>query len=224
MQTNEVGRCSHLMPAFGAVALETGRSLALIDIGAGAGLNLLWDRFDYRYSNGASFGSGRSPVCIECESRGQMPQIPARFPAVSFSVGVDLQPIDLRDDAQYRWLEALIWPEHSDRTALLANAREIWLQQPPRVQAGDALEMLPILIAEAPADSALCVFHCHALNQFPVQARDSFRGLLRSAAQSRPIFHVSSEGERMEVVRMEGDRLTTLLSVSRSSHGRWIQW
>ena len=224
VQTNEVGRCSHLMPAFCAVAHEAGRSLALIDIGAGAGLNLLWDRFDYRYSNGVAFGSGESPVCIECQTRGEMPRLPARFPAVSFSVGVDLHPIDIGDDEQYRWLEALIWPDHAERTALLANAREVWLQQSPRVEAGDALELLPVLVAEAPADSALCVFHCHALNQFPVEARESFMGLLRSAAQSRPVFHVSSEGERMDVVRMEGGRSTTLLSVSRSAHGRWVEW
>ncbi|MCY4059377.1 MAG: DUF2332 domain-containing protein [Gammaproteobacteria bacterium] len=224
VQTNEVGRCSHLMPAFCVIARETGRDLALIDIGAGAGLNLLWNRFDYRYSNGAAFGCGRSPVRIACESRGEMPPLPSSFPAVSFSAGVDLNPIDLADDEQYRWLEALIWPEHADRTALLAGAREVWLKQPPRVEAGDALEWLPDLVAEVPADAALCVFHCHALNQFPVQARESFAGLLRAAAQSRPLFHVSSEGERLVATRLEGGRSTRLLSVLRSAHGRWIQW
>lgn len=109
------------MPAFGVIAQATGQDLALIDIGAGAGLNLLWNRFDYRYSDGSTFGSGRSPVRIECESQGEMPRIPTRFPATSFSAGVDLNPIDLGDDEQYRWLEALIWPEHADRTA---DARE----------------------------------------------------------------------------------------------------
>lgn len=54
-----------------------------------------------------------------------------------------------------RWLEALIWPEHADRTATLASAREVWLWHPPRVEAGDALERLPDLVAEAPADAAL---------------------------------------------------------------------
>ena len=80
VQTNKVGRCSHLMPAFGIVARTAERALALIDVGAGAGLNLLWDRFDYRYSDGSVFGSGRSPVRIDCESRGRMPDIPAGFP------------------------------------------------------------------------------------------------------------------------------------------------
>ena len=228
VQTNEVGRCSHLMPAFGVVAQVTQQDLALIDVGAGAGLNLLWDRFDYRYSDrysdGLSFGSGHSPVRIECKSRGAMPRIPKVFPEVSFRVGVDLQPIDFGADEQYRWLEALIWPDHADRLALLANAREVWLQQPPRVEAGDALERLPVLVGQAPGDAALCVFHCHALNQFPVEARQAFAGLLRSFSQSRPVFHVSSEGERLTVTRLENRESTTLLSVLRSAHGRWVEW
>ena len=95
VQTNEVSRCSSLMPAFGVVALDAGRDLALIDVGASAGLNLLWDRFDYRYSDASSFGSGRSPVRIDCECRGTMPQIPAHFPKVAYRVGIDLSPIDL---------------------------------------------------------------------------------------------------------------------------------
>ena len=83
VQTNEVGRCSHLMPAFGVIAQSAGRDLALMDVGAGAGLNLLWNQFEYRYSDGSVFGTGRSCVRIECESRGEMPRIPARFPGVS---------------------------------------------------------------------------------------------------------------------------------------------
>ena len=224
VQTNEVGRCSHLMPAFGLVARTTGRDLALIDVGAGAGLNLLWDRFDYRYSDGSTFGSGGSPVLIECESRGKMPSSPARFPPVPFAVGVDLNPIDLDDEEHYRWLQALVWPDHGDRLALLANARSLWMRERPRVEAGDALARLPSLAAEAPADASLCVFHCHVLNQFSVEARSAFTATLRSVSESRPVFHVASEGERMDVTRIEAGRSTTLLSVLRSAHGRWVQW
>ena len=224
VQTNEVGRCSHLMPAFGLVAQTTGESLALVDVGAGAGLNLLWDRFDYRYSDGSTFGSGRSPVLIECESRGGMPNIPARFPAVSFAVGVDLNPIDLGDEEHYRWLQALVWPDHADRLALLGNARSLWLRGRPRVEAGDAVARLPVLATEAPADATLCVFHCHVLNQFSVEARAAFAEALRSVSRSRPVFHIASEGERMDVARIEAGRSTTLLSVLRSAHGRWVQW
>jgi len=157
VQTNEVGRCSHLMPAFGIVAQAAQQPLALIDVGAGAGLNLLWDRFDYRYSEGSAFGTGQSPVRIVCESRGRMPHVPARFPEVAYRIGIDLEPIDLADDEQYRWLRALVWPDHADRAALLANARQVWLQDTPRVVAGDAVAGLSELIRAAPIGAALCV-------------------------------------------------------------------
>jgi len=224
VQTNEVGRCAYLMPAFGIVARAAGRPLALIDVGAGAGLNLLWDGFDYRYSNGSAFGTGKSPVTIDCEIRGPMPDIPERFPEVADRAGIDLHPIDLADGEQYRWLQALIMPDHPDRIALLANARRIWLRNRPRVEAGDAIERLPGLIEDAPDGAALCVFHCHALNQFPVAARAAFAEILRSASRRRAIFHVSSEGERMTVTRIVDGRSDTLISVLRSAHGRWIQW
>lgn len=224
VQTNEVGRCSHLMPAFGIVARTARQPLALIDVGAGAGLNLLWDRFDYRYSDGSAFGAGRSPVRIVCESRGPMPDMPARFPEVAYRVGVDLEPIDLGDGEQYRWLQALVWPDHADRAALLANARRVWLQDAPRVVAGDAVQKLPELIRAAPTGAALCVFHCHVLNQFPPSARAAFAEALRSASRRRPVYHVSSEGERLNVTRLVGGRAGTLLSVLRSAHGRWVAW
>ena len=224
VQTNEVGRCSHLMPAFGIVAQAARQRLALIDVGAGAGLNLLWDRFDYRYSDGSAFGTGQSPVRIVCENRGPMPDVPDRFPVVAYRVGIDLNPIDLADDEQYRWLQALIWPDHADRAALLANARRVWLQDTPRVEAGDGVAVLPKLIGAAPMDTALCVLHGHVLNQFPVSARAAFSAVLRSTSRRRPVYHVASEGERLDVTRIVNGRSQTLLSVLRSAHGRWVDW
>src|SRR5262245_55878285 len=50
VQTNEPRRCTVLLPAFAAVAhLAGGRPLALIEVGASAGLNLLFDRYGYDY-------------------------------------------------------------------------------------------------------------------------------------------------------------------------------
>ena len=224
VQTNEVGRCAHLMPAFGVVAEAARQPLALLDVGAGAGLNLLWDRYDYRYSDGSVFGTGRSPVRIVCESRGPMPDMPARFPEVAYRIGIDLEPIDLADEEHYSWLKALVWPDHADRAALLANARRVWLQHTPRVVAGDAVGSLPDLIGAAPLDAALCVFHCHVLNQFPVSARAAFSEALRSASRRRPVYHIASEGEHLNVTRIVDGRLHALMSVLRSAHGRWVDW
>ena len=57
VQTNEPRRCTVLLPAFATVArLAGGRPLALIEIGASAGLNLLFDRYGYDYGAGWSVG------------------------------------------------------------------------------------------------------------------------------------------------------------------------
>ena len=59
-QTNETARCSALLPAFAAVG--DGRPLALIEMGASAGLNLRWDRYAYDYGGGRTAGAAASPL------------------------------------------------------------------------------------------------------------------------------------------------------------------
>ena len=67
-QTNEVGRCSFLLPAFTAVHQSAdGGPLALVDVGCSAGLHLRWDRYYYDYGV-AQVGDPRAAVSIRCES------------------------------------------------------------------------------------------------------------------------------------------------------------
>lgn len=226
VQTNEIRRCAYLMPAFGTVSEDAGGiPLAIVDVGASAGLNLLWDEYRYVYSDGSEYGPRNSAAIIESELRSPMPPIPRAFPEVSFRAGVDLSPVDLADDDAFGWMSALVWPDHADRAALLSAAREIWLANPPTVVAGDALDALPSLLTAAPPDAALCVFHCHALNQFPQDARDEFRRMLLRESERRTVYHIPSEGERMSADKIIGGRATaTLLSARRNAHGRWIEW
>ena len=75
-QTNEVGRCGLFLPVFGMLADEVG-SLGHIDIGTSGGLNLLLDRYEYRYRGdergevaAASVVGGPSTVVLEVSTRG----------------------------------------------------------------------------------------------------------------------------------------------------------
>ena len=81
-QTNEVARCGCLLPAFAAVA--DGRPLALIEIGASAGLNLRWDHYAYDYG-GRAAGVPSSPLTIEL--RAGRPARPAARPAAGGVAG-----------------------------------------------------------------------------------------------------------------------------------------
>ena len=62
VQTNVVERCGLLLPAFGIIARRSGgKPLALVEVGASAGLNLLWDRYSFDYGGGASVGQRNVP-------------------------------------------------------------------------------------------------------------------------------------------------------------------
>ncbi len=223
VQTNEVGRCAYLMPGFLTIALENpGRPLAVLDVGASAGLNLNWDRYRYRYSSGVEFGPADSGVVIDCDDRDGLPSLPATFPRVSFRRGIDLAPVNLGDDEEFRWMQALVWPEHAGRGALLAAARDVWLRSRPTVSQGDALELLPDALGDVPENAALCVFHCHTLNQIPAEGRARFEGILREASMERVVYHMPSEGDRVSLRRIANGSATTLMSARRQVHGKWI--
>lgn len=135
-QTNEVGRCSLLLTPLAQIESEMG-PLALVEIGASAGLNLLLTHYSYEYQPGGSVGD-RSTVHLACGTRGS-PPIPAALPVVRATVGLDLSPIDVHDADQTRWLEACVWPDQSDRFARLRACIEIARQHSPTIVTGDAV-------------------------------------------------------------------------------------
>ncbi len=165
-QTNEVGRCTYLMPAFTLISrLAQTRPLALVEIGTSAGLNLMWDHYGYNYGSGMVCGNLQSPVQLMCTLRGDhRPLLPERLPEVAIKIGVDLNAIDIQNEDDALWLRALVWPEHRQRAARLRHAIEITRKQPPQLQSGDGLVMLPDILGTIPQDTALCVFHTHVLN------------------------------------------------------------
>ena len=158
VQTNEVARCSYLRPAFAFIADETqGRPLSLVDVGASAGLNLLWDRYAYDYRGHGSAGDRNSPVRIAVEVRGDnRPPIPHDSPSVAFRTGIDLNPVDVTDPDSALWLRALVWPGHERRADRLQAAMSLALSDPPALVAGNALNLLPAILASvAGSDDAL---------------------------------------------------------------------
>jgi hypothetical protein len=139
VQTNEVRRCACLLPGFALVARRgKHRPLALVEIGASAGLNLLWDRYGYEYSAGRRCGDENSPVQLSCSVRRKAcPPLPTAWPAVASRVGLELNPLDVRDADAVLWLRALLWPDEAGRAEMLAGAVHIAQQAPPRLLGGD---------------------------------------------------------------------------------------
>jgi hypothetical protein len=169
-QTNEVGRCALLLPVLSGLP----GPLALLEVGASAGLSLFPDRYGYRYGD-RTLGSG--PPILDCVLTGAAP--PTRRPEVVWRAGIDLNPLDVTDPADLAWLEALIWPEHTHRRDRLRAAAAIAAATPPHLVRGDAVDELTSLAAQAPPDATLVVFHTSVLYQVSAPRRTAFADTVR---------------------------------------------
>jgi hypothetical protein len=231
VQTNEVRRCGCLLPAFTHVAQQAeGRPLAMVEIGASAGLNLLWDRYGYDYGIGRGIGDLRSPVQITCTLHGdQRPMLPETLPPVGMRLGLDLNPIDVCDPDAVRWLRALIWPDETGRAEILQQASQVARLDPPRLLAGDAVDLLPEVLRTISADQTLCVFHTHTINQFPLQARSRLSALLAEHAARQDLYRISIEwlghGDPcLELASWQAGVVTEHLLAHCDAHGEWLEW
>lgn len=170
-QTNEPGRCAVLLP----VLAKLPQPLALLEVGASAGLGLYPDRYSYRYGD-HRLGDG-GPV-LDCALTGT--PAPDRLPEVVWRAGLDLNPLRVTDPADVAWLDALIWPEHQHRRDRLRAAAAIAAADPPLLIRGDLVDDLPALAARAPAGATLVVFHTSVLYQVPAAKREAFDHLVRT--------------------------------------------
>jgi hypothetical protein len=159
-QTNEPGRCASLLPLLARLP----QPIALIEVGASAGLCLLPDRYRYAF-DGREVGAGEAacgaPI-FPCRTEGAVP-VPGRLPVVAWRAGLDLNPLDVTDADATAWLETLVWPEAGGRVERLRSAVAIARADPPRVVRGDLRHDLARLAAEAPREATLVVFHTAVL-------------------------------------------------------------
>jgi len=165
-QTNEVGRCAVLL-----LALPPG-PLALVEVGASAGLCLLLDRFHYEFGS-ACVGDPGSPVHLRCTVTGSAP-IPTELPCVVWRRGLDVRPINVHDEQAVRWLLACVWSDHQERRRRLERAISLARTDPPTVSAGDLVDALPSLLADVPDDAQLVVFHSAVLSYVSADRRQAF--------------------------------------------------
>ena len=176
-QTNEPARCATLLPALAGLP----EPLALIEVGASAGLTLLFDRYSYDYDGHRVAGSDPDAPTLRCAVRGPVP-LPVRVPAISWRAGLDLNPLDVTRDDDVRWLSCLVWPGESDREARLAAAVAAARRDPPPVYRGDLLTDLPALAARAPAEATLVIFHSAVLAYVAREDRERFAQAVRGLA------------------------------------------
>ncbi|MDQ1551289.1 MAG: hypothetical protein QOD50_711 [Actinomycetota bacterium] len=175
-QTNEPRRCAVLLPVLAQVA----GPIALLEVGASAGLCLYPDRYSYSY-DGRRIDpvDGPSTVLLECSTTGD-PPIPVALPEIVWRAGIDLNPLDVSDEEDTTWLETLIWPEQHERRQRIRAAMDIVRSDPPRIVRGDAIDDLPALVADVPAGIPLVIVSSAAIVYLMPEPRVRFIDYVRA--------------------------------------------
>ncbi|WP_460341507.1 DUF2332 domain-containing protein [Actinoallomurus acanthiterrae] len=196
-QTNEIRRCVALRLGLDHVSRRLPGPLALVEAGASAGLNLLLDRYRYRLGGQETSSAAASPVTIACEVRGggvPAGQIFGPVPEITSRLGIDRHPVDLADPDARAWLEAFVWPEHTDDLAVLRGAIDLAVSTADAtVVPGDATIDTARLIGELPGREPVVVFTATLLSYLSADARAAFAAQLREAAAHRPVAWVFAE-------------------------------
>jgi hypothetical protein len=177
-QTNEPARCAVLLPILASLR----QPLALIEVGASAGLCLIPERYGYDYSGHrltpGSSGAIAAPV-FACAANASTP-LPVSLPEIVWRCGLDLNPLDLHSASDMAWLETLVWPGQERRADQLRAAIEVARLEPPKVHLGNLLSDLPAIARLAPANAQLVIFHSAVLAYLASQSdRDQFASIVR---------------------------------------------
>ena len=226
-QTNEAGRCATLLP----VLARLPQPLALLEVGAAAGLCLLPDRYGYDYGERRLAPPSTDAPVFPCRTDPATP-LPSAQPRVAWRLGLDLHPLDVADAADCAWLEHLVWPEQSDRLLRLRAALDVARRDPPAIVQDDLLADLPAYARQAPADATLVVFHSAVLAYVADTAqREAFGQVVRTLGA----VWISNEAPGIfapmeKRLPRPGPRGAFLLSVDEvptawtDPHGGWIEW
>lgn len=229
-QTNETGRSAVLMPGYAEIARHTGLPLSILEIGASAGLNLLWNRFAYRYGD-RFIGEKNAPVVIEAEWRGPWCNV-ERLPTVVAKRGCDRAPIDLTAPGAADRLIAYVWPEQKARLARVEAAIALAQRERPPLERADAGEWLERQLATRVQGAATVVAHTIVWQYIARDTRHKIEALLKStgeqATAAAPLAWLSLEQfapdllPEVQLTIWPGGETKKIANAH--PHGAWIEW
>lgn len=239
-QTNEVGRAAAIIAAAGFATGHCNLPIRALELGASAGLNLNFHRFELA-PQGALPPSGlrrippgyldeeeHAAVILRPEWTGELPS--GQLELVE-AEGVDLAPLDpLRDELK---LLAYCWSDQPERMARLRAALAIARRYPPRVEAGDAGTWLRARLKTPERGRMTLVYHTIAWQYFPpetqVECEDALQACGALASRDGVLVHFAMEGDGGDGAAMNlrlwdagGMRSWRLGRVD--FHGRWLRW
>jgi len=221
-QTNEPGRCATLLPALAALS----GPLAIVEVGASAGLCLNLSQYSYDYGTSRLMGADLAAPTLRCSILGGDPTL--AIPDVAWAAGIDLNPLDPANPADRLWLECLVWPDQPERAARLSAALDTAVRSPVPVYPGDLIEQLPSVLEQAPSDTTPVVFHSAVLAYVDPDVRAAFAVLMRTldvtwVANEASGVVVNADPPKYDtapfVLTVNGERVAYT-----HPHGNWIDW
>jgi hypothetical protein len=200
----------------------------LVDIGCGAGFNLLMDHWRMTYKGAKDVGPADSPVHFSIELRGGSNPPLDGMPEILSRTGIDLDCFNFSDVAQERWILGNLFPDHLEAFTITKNALGVLRRHPPRLVCGDAGALLATLLQELPGVEPVVVMHSLMLPQMKPQQKQGIAMAIRQTSAIRPIARIGME--------LSNDKSTAVLSSAISGEaeaivagaadpdGAWMHW
>jgi hypothetical protein len=211
------------------VAQRFGLPLVTSEIGASAGLNLIWDRFAYALG-GAPWGDTASPVGIAPEWDGPPPPVPS---AVVFArAGCDQAPLDPALHRDRLHLLSFVWADQAERLARTEAAINLARDAGVKVAKADAADWLKSRLVDRHPGCVHVVYHSIVRQYLDPARRDRISALIVEAGP-RANHHAPLAWLRLESDGAEPGAAITLtiwpgaeeLTLGRADyHGRWVRW
>ncbi|MFN2470268.1 MAG: DUF2332 domain-containing protein [Gaiellaceae bacterium] len=228
VQTNEVQRSWALLPAF--LSLGEG-PFELIELGSSAGLNLVWDRYRYRYAAG-TWGATGAALELAGDERAPVPaELLSVRPQIRHRRGVDLAPVDVASDESVRLLECFVWADQPARLERLRRAVEVVRGDPPPILQGDYVELLPDLLADRDYETVTVVFQAVSTVYLGGERYGELRRIVDEA--DPPVAWISTRRLAEEETGVEGGfeierrlpgEAAPRLVACMGYHGQWLEW
>ncbi len=230
-QTNEVGRSAVLLGGFLQIAAEIRLPLRLLEIGASAGLNTIWDRYAYRLGSG-TWGDPASPVQVAPDWTGPLPRLDAAVHVASRRA-CDVAPVDLEDPAQRLRLKAYVWADQRDRLERLDGAIALARASGTKVERAEASAWVRDRLREPAPGCVRVLYHSIMWQYMPLAARGAILADLdragREATPDAPLawlrFEPSPDDRRRPDLRLTlwpsgGERCLA----EAHAHGSSVTW
>ena len=230
VQTNEVQRSWMLVPCFLEIARRTGVELLdLVELGSSAGLNLVWDRYRCRYEAG-EWGPRDARLELRGEERRPVPADLLRvYARVRSRRGIDISPIDVTRPDGALLLKSFVWADQTARLERFDRAIHTLRLDPPILEQGDVVDLLPKILAERQL-GALTVVYATAVLAYLGDGRAVVREALEDAGREFPLAFLwtgqpssDEHGYWGLWVHLWPENERILLGHA-GFHGQWLEW